>query len=112
MKLKLHYIAGINGDRLEVSYDNVKINHAFGYTCSSSRANERYAEKNHYDAIKYKWNTIYPLKPYIGDLIKDIVETNYINAEDIEYSGYNVFAGREMTKEEVKETFDRLFAEI
>ena len=42
--------------------------------------------------------------------IKDIVETNYINAEDIEYSGYNVFAGREMTKEEVKETFDRLFA--
>ena len=112
MKLKLHYIEGINGNRLEVSYGNVTLHHAFGFTCSSTRENAKYAEKDHLDSIKYKWTTCHPLKPYIGDILKDFVETNYIDAEDIEYSGYNVFAGREMTKEEVKETFDRLFSEI
>lgn len=112
MKLKLHYIAGINGDRLEITYNDIKINHAFGYTCSSSRENEKYAEEDHFNAIKYGWKTFYPLKPYIGDIVKDIVEENYIEAKDIEYSGYNVFCGRALTKEEVDSVFEKLFSEV
>ena len=42
----------------------------------------------------------------------DLVETNYINNEDIAYSGYNVFARKELEKLEVDKIFKNLFKEI
>lgn len=93
MKTNIHYISGISGDRITITNDTLKKEYAFGYNCTYKRQNA--TEK----------------APYIKDLLTDIIKTNHINAEDIVYSGYNVFAKRELTKEEVTNYFNNILSE-
>lgn len=116
-KMNIKYIMGLNSDRVEVKiYDNensiFEQTYYLGYDSSSCRRYAEYAKQDYENAKKYGWKTTYCLKPYIGDIIMDLVETHYINNEDIDYSGYNVFAQKEFEKSAVDETFKNLFKEI
>ena len=116
-KMNIRYIMGLNSNRVEVKiYDNenlvFKRTYYLGYDSSSCKKYAEYARQDYENAKKYGWKTTYYLKPYIGDVLMDLVETNYINNEDIAYSGYNVFARKELEKLEVDKIFKNLFKEI
>ena len=116
-KMNIRYIIGLNSNRVEVKiYDNEKSVferiYYLGYDSSSCREYAEYARQDYENAKKYGWKTTYCLKSYIGDTLKDLVETNYINNKDIIYSGYNVFTRKELEKLEVNKIFKNLFKEI
>lgn len=116
-KMNIRYIMGLNSNRIEVKiYDNensiFERTYYLGYDSSSCKEYAEYARQDYENAKKYGWKTTYCLKPYIGDILYDLVETNYINNEDINYSGYNVFAQKELEKLEVDKIFKNLFKEI
>ena len=119
-KLYLHYIEGINGNRVEVKITNEKgklLNaiktYYFGLNASNTRENEARALKDYQDNIRYGWdNPHYCLKPYIGDILKDIVETYYIKEENIIYSAENIFANKTYDEKTSKKKFEKLLEEI
>lgn len=102
-KMLVRFICGINGDRVEVKVVNPE-NMAlldkeliYGVNVSNSRKN----------AVKYNWPAP---KPFIGDVLMDIVETYFIN--DIIYSGYFAFCNEEMTKDEVEQIVNSIIKEM
>ena len=115
-KLLVRFICGINGDRVEVTVINpkdevlLKKELIYGVNVSSSRKNAEYSLQECQDAIKYNWSTPIAHKPFIGDVLMDIVETYFIN--DIIYSGYFVFCNEEMTKDEVEQIVNSIIKEI
>ena len=116
-KMSIRYIMGLNSNRVDVKiYGSVigvfERTYYLGYNASSCRRYAEYARQDYENAKKYGWKTTYCLKPYIGDILKDLVETNGINNEDIVYSGYNVFAQKELEELEVNKIFKNLFEEI
>ena len=96
-KLLVRFICGINGDRVEVTVTSpkdevlLKKELIYGVNVSSSRKNAAY-------------------KPFIGEVLMDIVETYFIN--DIIYSGYFVFCNEEMTKDEVEQIVNNIIKEV
>lgn len=116
-KMLVRFIVGLNGDRVQVKISEgdqciFEEDYSYGYNASYNRMFAEIAAKDHEDAIKYGWRGIYPLKPFIGDILKDLIETHYISNDDIEYSGYYVLAGREATPEEVQKTVDKIADEV
>ena len=109
MKIKIHYICGINGDRVEVSgIENEKPiwkkEFSYGYNASYCRDHAEYAKKDYENSLKYGWKSFgHCLKPYIGDILTDLLA---------EYSAYYVFPQREATEDELQEIVKRLYAEI
>ena len=114
-KMSVRFICGINGDRVEVTVTNPENKILFdkelvyGANVSSSRKNAAYSLQECQDAIKYNWSTPIAYKPFIGDVLMDIVETYFIN--DIIYSGYFVFCNEEMTKDEVEQIVNSITKE-
>lgn len=107
MTMKVHFIVGINGDRVEVSIDDVfSQEYAYGYNVSHNRAFARIAEKDVENAKKYGWKSSYCLKPFIGDVLDEIKEK--YKPEKIEYSGYYVFSNQPMTDDEVRKKIERI----
>ena len=111
--MRIHYIAGINSDRVQVSIENQEEklfseDYAFGYNASSSRKNAEYSRQDHENAIKYGWKTAHPFKPFIGDIINELKENFQINEQDIVYSGYNVFNGKDFAPEDIEQFANRL----
>ena len=112
-KLLVRFICGINGDRVEATVINpkdevlLKKELIYGVNVSSSRKNAEYSLQECQDAVKYNWSTP---KPFIGEVLMDIVETYFIN--DIVYSGYYVFSDKEMTKDEVQKRVDAILKEL
>ncbi len=107
MIMNVHFIVGINGDRVKVSVDDVfSQEYAYGYNVSHNRMFARIAEKDVEDAKKYGWKSSYCLKPFIGDVLDEIKEK--YKPEKIEYSGYYVFAGRAMTDDEARKSVERI----
>ena len=49
---------------------------------------------------------------YIGDILADLAETNYVNTDAIEYVVYYPHKLKQATKEETKNIFDELLAEV
>lgn len=98
MKINLRYISGISVDYIKVTSNDsshpIDETYTFGYDCSYNRRN---AETD---------------KPYIGDILADLVETNHIQEEDIEYSCYYVFPQKELSVPEAIQKFNELFSEI
>lgn len=116
-KMSVRFIVGLNGDRVQVKISEgdkciFEEDYSYGYNASYNRMFAEIAAKDHEDAIKYGWRSIYPLKPFIGDILKDLIETHYIGNDDIEYSGYYVLAGREATPEEVQKKVDAIADEV
>ena len=118
MKIKIHYICGINGDRVEVSgIENGKTiwkkEFSYGYNASSNRRNAKYAEEDYYKSLEYGWNSAYYcLKPYIGDILTDILAEYGMTKDDAEYSAYFAFPQMEATKEELRDIVKKLYAEM
>lgn len=99
--MKVHFVSGISGDRVEVSIfkeDNTKPvfkeSYAYGYNAAYCRdfANEKCL--------------------FIGDILRDLVETYYIGNGEIEYSGYLVFPQRDMREDEVQRLVDKILEEV
>ena len=96
-KLLVRFICGINDDRVEATIINpkdevlLKKELIYGVNVSSSRKNAAY-------------------KPFIGEVLMDIIETYFIN--DIIYSGYFAFCNEEMTKDEIKQIVNSIIKEI
>lgn len=100
----IEYIKGINSDGVIINGNR----HYFGYDCSYTLEHEAYAKKNHEDAIKYGWASIYNLQPFIGRILAEI-EPEWYNKE---WTGYNVFTGRALTPEELIEIKDKIKKEF
>ena len=96
-KLLVRFICGINGDRVEATVINpknevlLKKELIYGVNVSNSRKNAVY-------------------KPFIGEVLMDIVETYFIN--DITYSGYYVFSDKEMTKDDIERRVNAILKEL
>ena len=96
-KMHIRFICGINGDRVEVTVINpkdevlLKKELIYGINVSSSRKNAAY-------------------KPFIGEVLMDIIETYFIN--DIIYSGYFAFCNEKMTKDEVEQIVNSIIKKI
>lgn len=123
-KLYFHYVEGIYGDRIEIAIElidfpnerkllNIIKTYHLGFDASSTRENEARALKDYQDNIRYGWNNPhYRLKPYIGDILKDIIETSHVKKENIVYSAENVFIHKTYDEKTAKEKFERLLEEI
>ena len=96
-KLLVKFICGINGDRVEATVINpkdevlLKKELIYGVNVSNSRKNAAY-------------------KPFIGEVLMDIVETHFIN--DITYSGYYVFSNKEMTEDDIERKVNAILKEL
>ena len=118
MIMKVHFVTGISGDRVEVKiFENEDIIfekvYFYGYNASWSRKSADFAHRDHEDAIKYGWDTTWHTeKPFIGDILQDLAETYTIADSDIIYTGYMVFAERDMTEEEVMRRIDKIKEEL
>ena len=115
-KILVRFICGINGDRVEVKVvnsENIVLldkELIYGVNVSNSRKDAIYSLQECQDAIKYNWSTPRVYKPFIGEVLMDIVETYFIN--NIIYSGYYVFSNREMTKDEVEQIVNNIIKEV
>ena len=115
-KLLVRFICGINGDRVEATVINpkgevlLKKELIYGVNVSSSRKNAEYSLQECQDAIKYNWSTPRAYKPFIGEVLMDIVETHFIN--DITYSGYYVFSNKEMTEDDIERRVNAILKEL
>ena len=118
MDIKVRYISGINGSRVEVKvFDDEdkmieKKEYMYGANASYCRRHAKYAEEDHEKAIKYNWGHGFPLKPYIGDLLVEFFAKYGLTKEEVEYSGFYVFPNREATKEEVEKIKKELYEEL
>ena len=117
-KMKVNFINGTSADNVYVQiFDDaggqiLQEEYSYGYNASRTRVFEDIARRDHDRAEKYGWSNYYPLKPFIGDILKDLIETYYIGNDDIEYGGYLIYAGRPMTKEEIQKTVDAIVEEV
>lgn len=110
--MRIHYIAGINSDRVQVSIENQEEklfseDYAFGYNASSSKKNAEYSRQDHENAIKYGWKTAHPFQPFIGDILNVLKENFQISEQSIVFTGYNVFTGNDF--DSTDERFSNLF---
>ena len=117
MNIKVKYIVGINGSRVEVKiYDDEEViekkEYMYGYNASYCRRHAKYAEEDYEKAKKYNWGPRYCLKPYIGDLLVELFAKYDLTKEEVEYSGYYVFPKREATDEEVEKIKKELYEEL
>lgn len=113
LKMMIKFVVGINGDRVEVQILNdndivFQHTYAYGYNASYNRDFANIAAKDYEDAIKYKWTGSYPLKPFIGDIFATLIDAYKIEYQNIECSGYYVFAGRAATKEEITHMINKI----
>ena len=107
MTMKVHFIVGMSGDRVKIDIPNIfQEEFAYGYNASYNRLNARMAEIDHENAIKYGWKNPYPLKPFIGDILKELQETYKV--DKVEYDGFCVFANEQLTEEEVQSIIKRI----
>ena len=100
----IEYIMGINSDRIIINGEP----YSFGYNCSHTLRFEAYAEKDHGDAIKYKWTSTYNLQPFIGRILARAEPEWY----EKEWVGRNVFLGRDLTSEELMKIKDNIKKEL
>ena len=117
MKISVRYVSGMACDYVNVEVtDGGKVvekkSYTYGRNASYNRKIANWEKQEHDNSIKYGWERVYPLKPYIGDLLMEIFNKYGIAKEDAEYSGFYVFIGREATEEEVKKIYNDLFAEL
>ena len=117
-KMKVNFISGISGDSVVIKiFDDFDKNilfqerYYYGENASCNRKFEEIARRNHEQSEKYGWTNTYPLKPFIGDIIRDLIEAYYIE-NNIEYTGYNVFTNKELTTEEIQKIVDAIAEEL
>lgn len=117
-KMKVNFVSGISRDNVVVtilddSKENILFHQSYFYgeNASRNRVFEEIARRDHGQAERCGWKDVYPLKPFIGDILRDLIETYYIGNGDIEYAGYNAYAGRLLTVEEVKKIVDAIAEE-
>lgn len=117
-KMKVNFVNGISADRVYIQIFNdagellLKEEYLYGYNASHTRIFENIARRDHDNAERCGWSNCYPLKPFIGDILRDLIETYYIGNDDIEYDGYLTYSGRPMTKEEVQKIVDAIAEEV
>lgn len=117
-KMKVNFVNGVSADNVYVQiFDDaggqiLQEEYSYGYNASRTRVFENIARRDHDNAEKYGWSNYYPLKPFIGDILRDLIETYYIGNDDIEYGGYLIYSGRPMTKEEVQKMVDAIAEEV
>lgn len=118
-KMDVRFISGINSDRVEAKIfteDGTidKKEFIYGLNASYNRKNAEYAQHDYENALKYGWDIglWHMPKPFVGDLLHDLIETYYVGNEDITYSGYMVYPQRDMTPEEVQKRVDEIAEEF
>ena len=118
-KMKVNFVSGLTVDSVVVTIlDNSKKDTLFqesyfyGENASYNRGFEKIAKRDHETAERCGWKGVYPLKPFIGDILRDLIETYYIGNDDIEYTGYNVYAGRTLTDKEVQKRVNAIAEEV
>ena len=110
------FISGINSDEVKVTVVDCGKQvfsemYNFGYNASYNRQNAEYAHNEVLNAEKFGWSPRRE-KPFIGDILKDIVETYNVGNNEIKYSGKNTFKGTNMSDAEVQNIVDKILEEV
>ena len=106
--------SGLNADGFTVSIVNGKNSKVFnnrydyGYNASHSKEGARYAETDHENGIKFKWNRVPELRPYTTDIIKDLMKKHNIKRDNIQIKvGTSVFSGEKLPEGDAKRFSDK-----
>lgn len=99
--MEVCFITGINGDRVKITIPNTfQEEYIYGYNASYNRLNAQMAQVDHENAIKYGWQRTYLLKPFIGDILKELKETYKVNK--IKYEGFCIFTNKKLDEKEIQ----------
>jgi len=114
---KIRFVSGIGGDRVEVQIfeDGKEVDggiYSYGYNASHNRTFEKMAQIDYENSIKYNWGHDYQLRPYIGDILVELLGKYGLTKEEAEYSGYYVFPQREANEEEVADIIKDYYKEL
>lgn len=74
--------------------------YVYGYDASHSKEWAEKAHKDHEDSIKYKWSNKYDEKPFVTDILVELVNKNNVETI-IVTTGKYVFSGKPMTDADV-----------
>ena len=74
--------------------------YAYGYDASHSREWAEKAHKDHENSIKYKWENKYDEKPFVTDILVELVNKHNVE-KIIVTAGKYVFSGKPMTDGDV-----------
>lgn len=93
--MKINFVSGYSGDRVEVQLSTgVKHIYSFGRNASYNRANSS------------------DDKPYIGDILRDLVEYSPVG-EPIEYGAYYLLSGKRYLGAEAEaKVFNDMLSEV
>lgn len=106
-KIHIHFISGICDDRVKITINDLLVlEYAYGYNASYNREFAKYAEQDIESAKKYDWKGTYTSKPFIGDILDELMEK--YQPDEIVYSGHCVFPQRKMTGKEIQEKIARI----
>lgn len=70
--------------------------YTYGYDASHSKELAEKAHKDHEDSIKYNWSNEYDEKPFVTDILVELVNKNNVE-KIIVTAGKYVFSGKPMT---------------
>ena len=74
--------------------------YVYGYDASHSKEWAEKAHKDHEDSIKYKWSNKYDEKPFVTDILVELVNKNNVE-KIIVTAGKYVFSGKPMSDTDV-----------
>ena len=95
----VEYIQGLNSDRVVVNGKELHL----GYDCSSTRKSAAYAHDDCVKAKQFGWKSCFYIeKPFVGDLLGELEPA----WREEDWSGYNIFMGRDITTEEANQLRD------
>ena len=117
MTMKVRFYSRASGDRVDVRiFANsdlvMKNSYLYGFNASYNRFYADLSMKERNIALANNWSMVPEIKPFIGDILRDLAETYYVEAADISYSGCYELLQKEMTGKEVQERVDALIEEI
>lgn len=118
--MRIKFLDRVYGDRVRVyiydKYNELIFDKTYDYglNASYSRENAAKAAKDYAMAIENKWptNSYYNLKPFIGDILVDLIDAFNIKDDDITYAGFHCFTKTPYTDEEIAKTLDDIVKEI
>ena len=117
MAMEVEFYSRASGDRVDVRIfaDGecvMKNCYLYGFNASYNRFYADLSVRERELALANDWDRIPEVQPFIGDILRDLAETYFVESENISYSGRFELLQRDMTEKEVQDRVDSLIEEI
>lgn len=117
MTMEVGFYSRASGDRVDVRIfaDGecvMKNAYLYGFNVSYNRFYADLSVRERELALANDWDRIPEVQPFIGDILRDLAETYFVESENISYSGRFELLQRDMTEKEVQDRVDALIEEI